>query len=260
MSEIDDINWGASHDSSSNNNNNNFNSNLPPSLDSSSSSPLSSLPPSNSSNNNNSNSQPSSTPSNNPTDDSNEELEAMKRKVKEMHDEAERLEAIQKQVEEQMTGSSSPSGGSYASRNSQEADKRSIYVGNVDYGATPEELQTHFQSCGTINRVTILCDKMTGHPKGFAYIEFLEEESIANAIVLNEELFRSRPLKILPKRTNFPGAGRGYGGFGRGGGRGAYGMGGGGFRGGGGGAGSGSGGRPFRGRPRRPYYFHPYYS
>lgn len=63
------------------------------------------------------------------------------------------------------------------------ADSRSVYVGNVgmihlgvqfradkfgqvDYGATPEEIQAHFQSCGTINRVTILCDKFTGHPKG----------------------------------------------------------------------------------------------
>lgn len=36
----------------------------------------------------------------------------------------------------------------------------------VDYSTTPEELQQHFHSCGTINRVTILCDKFTGHPKG----------------------------------------------------------------------------------------------
>ena len=39
----------------------------------------------------------------------------------------------------------------------------------VDYGATPEEIQQHFQACGTINRVTIICDKFTGHPKGYAY-------------------------------------------------------------------------------------------
>jgi len=131
------------------------------------------------------------------------ELEAMKRKVKEMQEEAERLEQIQKQVEEQMSGSTP------GYRDSKEVDKRSIYVGNVDYGATPEELQTHFQSCGTINRVTILCDKFTGHPKGYAYIEFLEEESVSNAMVLNEELFRGRPLKVTLKRTNVPGVGRG---------------------------------------------------
>ena len=42
----------------------------------------------------------------------------------------------------------------------------------VDYGATPEELQAHFQACGTINRVTILCDKFTGHPKGYSFSSF----------------------------------------------------------------------------------------
>ncbi len=38
--------------------------------------------------------------------------------------------------------------------------RRSIYIGNVDYACTPEELQQHFQQCGTVNRVTILTDKM----------------------------------------------------------------------------------------------------
>lgn len=42
----------------------------------------------------------------------------------------------------------------------------SIYVGQVDYGATPEELLNHFEACGTVERVTIVCDKHTGRPKG----------------------------------------------------------------------------------------------
>jgi polyadenylate-binding protein 2 len=46
------------------------------------------------------------------------------------------------------------------------ADERSVFVGGVDFSATPQELQQHFQSCGTMDRVTILCDKFTGHPKG----------------------------------------------------------------------------------------------
>lgn len=49
----------------------------------------------------------------------------------------------------------------------QEADGRSIYVGNVEYATTPEELQQLFQSCGTVNRVTILSDKFE-NPKGYA--------------------------------------------------------------------------------------------
>uniref|UniRef100_A0A671FHD1 PABPN1 like, cytoplasmic n=1 Tax=Rhinolophus ferrumequinum TaxID=59479 RepID=A0A671FHD1_RHIFE len=47
-----------------------------------------------------------------------------------------------------------------------EVDHRSIYVGNVDYGGTAEELEAYFNHCGEVQRVTILCDKFSGHPKG----------------------------------------------------------------------------------------------
>jgi len=46
----------------------------------------------------------------------------------------------------------------------EEADARSVFVNNVDWGATPEELQQLFATCGTVNRVTILTDKF-GNPK-----------------------------------------------------------------------------------------------
>ncbi|CAO3599089.1 unnamed protein product [Absidia cylindrospora] len=112
-------------------------------------------------------------------------------------------------------------------------DSRSIYVGQVDYGTSPEELQNFFQQCGQINRVTILCDKYTGHPKGYGFIEFAEEASANHALSLDQALFRGRQLKVTPKRANVPGMiprgrgrGRGRGGggvggrFGAGGGRG----------------------------------------
>jgi RNA recognition motif. (a.k.a. RRM, RBD, or RNP domain) len=44
----------------------------------------------------------------------------------------------------------------------------SIYVGQVDYSTVPEELVAHFEACGTIERVTVVCDKFTGKPKGKA--------------------------------------------------------------------------------------------
>ncbi|CDS05392.1 Putative Apoptosis regulator BCL-W [Lichtheimia ramosa] len=134
------------------------------------------------------------------------ELEAMKQRVKEMEDEAAKLREMQAEVEKSMN----------PEEDKEAVDARSVYVGNVDYGASPEELQAHFQSCGTINRVTILCDKFTGHPKGFAYIEFAEPDFVNAAVALNESLFRNRLLKVSPKRTNVPGfaqRGRGRGGF-----------------------------------------------
>ncbi|XP_068617059.1 embryonic polyadenylate-binding protein 2 [Brachionichthys hirsutus] len=86
-----------------------------------------------------------------------------------------------------------------------DADNRSVYVGNVDYGATADELEIHFNGCGPVNRVTILCDRFSGHPKGFAYIEFSDRDSVHSAIGLHETLFRGRVLKVMPKRTNMPG-------------------------------------------------------
>ncbi|KAK3157165.1 hypothetical protein QOZ80_2AG0117040 [Eleusine coracana subsp. coracana] len=75
-----------------------------------------------------------------------------------------------------------------------EVDARSIYVGNVDYACLPEDVQQHFQFCGTINRVTILTDSF-GQPKGFAYVEFVEAEAVQNALLLNETELHGRPLK-----------------------------------------------------------------
>lgn len=138
----------------------------------------------------------------------------MKRRLNELEVEAERLQAMQAELQKESQD--------LAAEDKKDIDARSIYVGNVDYGTTPEELQAHFQSCGTINRVTIVVDKYTHHPKGFAYIEFAEPALVAQALVLNESTFRGRPLKIVPKRTNLPSFMlRGRGGM-RGRGRGGY--------------------------------------
>lgn len=86
-----------------------------------------------------------------------------------------------------------------------DVDRRSVYVGNVDYGTTPPELQEHFKNCGAINRITIMVDKFTGHPKGYAYIEFQDPSAIPNAVSLNDTTFRERQLKVTAKRKNVPG-------------------------------------------------------
>merc|ERR1719247_2792487 len=110
-----------------------------------------------------------------------------------MEEEAEKLKALTDSVED--------AGGEI---DREEVDKRSVYIGQVDYGSTPEELQEHFKSCGQINRITILVDKFTGHPKGFAYVEFADEQSVQNSLLLNGSLFRGRQLKVIQKRTNVP--------------------------------------------------------
>lgn len=144
------------------------------------------------------------------------ELEAIKARVREMKEEAEKLKQLQSEVDKQMNLGSPPSITSPLNLSYEEkveVDNRSIYVGNVDYGATAEELEQHFHGCGSINRVTILCNKFDGHPKGFAYIEFADKDSVQTAMAMDESLFRGRQIKVNPKRTNRPGlstTNRGY--------------------------------------------------
>jgi len=134
------------------------------------------------------------------------ELEAIKARVKEMEEEAEKLKQLQSEVNKQMTlGSPTSTPITLSVEEKMEIDNRSIYVGNVDYGATAEELEAHFHGCGSINRVTILCNKVDGHPKGFAYIEFGSKDFVETALAMNETLFRGRQIKVMSKRTNRPG-------------------------------------------------------
>jgi len=74
----------------------------------------------------------------------------MKKRVQEMEAEAAKLREMQASLDQQSNE---------LRENKEDIDMRSVFVGNVDYGASPEEIQAHFQSCGSINRVTILLDK-----------------------------------------------------------------------------------------------------
>lgn len=88
----------------------------------------------------------------------------MKRRVAEMEAEAAKLREMQASLDNDRND---------LREDKEDIDMRSIFVGNVDYGASPEEIQSHFQSCGSINRVTILLDKFTGHPKGLVFLPAL---------------------------------------------------------------------------------------
>ncbi|KAL1366157.1 hypothetical protein HN51_014036 [Arachis hypogaea] len=132
------------------------------------------------------------------------DLDDMKRRLKEMEDEAAALKEMQAKVEKEMGSMQDPATAGASQSNREEVDARSVFVGNVDYSCTPEEVQQHFQSCGTVNRVTIRTDKF-GQPKGYAYVEFLEVEAVQEALLLNESELHGRQLKVTAKRTNIPG-------------------------------------------------------
>lgn len=135
-------------------------------------------------------------------------MEVIKARVKEMEEEAEKIKEMQNEVEKQYGNMGPSRKGSPPALSVEEkldADTRSVWIGNVDYGATAEELEAHFHGCGSVNRVTIMCDKYTGHPKGFAYVEFADKDAVNTAMALDESLFRGRQIKVTCKRTNRPG-------------------------------------------------------
>merc|ERR1740128_1103929 len=120
-----------------------------------------------------------------------------------MEEEADKLKQLQSEVDKQLAIPTSPASNiSLSFEEKMMVDERSVYIGNVDYAATAEEVEQHFHGCGSINRVTILCNKFDGQPKGFAYVEFTDKDSVSTAMALDESLFRGRQIKVMPKRTN----------------------------------------------------------
>jgi len=83
-------------------------------------------------------------------------------------------------------------------------DERSIFINNLHTDTTASELQQLFATCGTIERITIVCDKWTGKPKGCSYIQFKSKESIDNAMILNGREVKGKIISVEQKRTNLP--------------------------------------------------------
>lgn len=105
-----------------------------------------------------------------------------------------------------------------------------LYVGNLSYDATEEELKTLFSQAGVVQSVAIIKDRETGRSKGFAFIEMSNQAEAQAAISqLNGKPYRDRALTVniarpREERSGFGGGGYGGnrgggGGYGRGGGR-----------------------------------------
>ena len=114
-----------------------------------------------------------------------------------------------------------------------------LYVGNLAFAATEEDLRSHFSQAGAVKSVTLIKDRETGRSKGFAFVE-MESDADANAAIekLNGTQLGQRSINVSIARPREEGARRpgGGGGFGGGGGgRGGFGGGSGGGRGGAGG-------------------------
>jgi len=121
---------------------------------------------------------------------------------------------------------------------------KNIYVGNLPYDTTGDDLVELFTQYGTVTSGQVIIDKFSGRSRGFGFVEMAQDDEAQAAIdALNGSPFGSRPLTVNEARPREERSGGGGGGSG--GGRGGYGGGGGGrggYGGGGGGYGGGGGG------------------
>jgi len=114
-----------------------------------------------------------------------------------------------------------------------------LYVGNVPFSTTSQDLQSLFAQQGTVESVELIVDKFTGRSRGFAFVTMATPEEGQKAIETlngysmdgrNLTVNEARPREDRPPRSGGFGGGERRG-FGGGGGRGGFGGGRGGFRG-----------------------------
>ena len=105
---------------------------------------------------------------------------------------------------------------------------KNIYVGNLDFSTTEEQLRTLFEPHGAVDKVTLVRDRATGQSRGFGFVEMTNDAEGEKAIAaLNGSSLGGRNLNVNEARPKVErGSGGGFGGH----------------RGGGGGSGSGGGG------------------
>lgn len=95
-----------------------------------------------------------------------------------------------------------------------------IYVGNVDYNTSEDQLSVLFREFGEVSSVKIIKDKLTGRSKGFAFIEMANDSEGQAAIEkLNGYTLNSRSINVTVARPKTESGGGGGGGFRR---RGGY--------------------------------------
>ena len=135
-------------------------------------------------------------------------------------------------------------------------DNAKLYVGNIPFQTTAQDLEALFGQAGTVSVVEVMFDKFTGRSRGFAFVTMGSPEDAQKAVEkFQGHSLEGRPIAVNiarpreerpPRQFGGGGGGGGYRGGGGGGFRGGRG-GGGGYRGGGGGGGYRGGGGGYRG-------------
>ena len=89
-----------------------------------------------------------------------------------------------------------------------------LFVGNLPYDATEEEIRKHFSSVGNLSYVSIPLDRETGKKRGFAFVEFADAQQAQEAIrQFNNQPFKGRSLAVNEARAREAGPRPAGGGF-----------------------------------------------
>ncbi|OGW81133.1 MAG: hypothetical protein A3G33_10100 [Omnitrophica bacterium RIFCSPLOWO2_12_FULL_44_17] len=71
-----------------------------------------------------------------------------------------------------------------------------IFVGNLNFKVTNEDLKQLFESVGSVDSVTLIRDRWSGKPKGYAFVEMVDSESAQKAIELNGHEMMGRSIVV----------------------------------------------------------------
>ena len=75
-------------------------------------------------------------------------------------------------------------------------DRKKLYVGNLPFSATNEEIRDLFATHGTVHNVNLISDRETGRPRGFGFVE-MDSDGAAKAVTeLNGKDFGGRDLRV----------------------------------------------------------------
>jgi len=75
-------------------------------------------------------------------------------------------------------------------------DETKLYIGNIDYGASENDLESYFAKYGEIEMVNIPVDRYTGRARGFGFITFKNVEDAVKAMILDGSEFKGRQIQV----------------------------------------------------------------
>jgi len=86
-----------------------------------------------------------------------------------------------------------------------------IYVGNMPFNFSEEDLKSTFADYGDIDNINMITDRLTGSPRGFAFITFVKQHSAETALKMNGTEINGRKISVSMAKEKEPRRhGRGY--------------------------------------------------